>query len=113
MANGTSPTIGITEELKQLTLDIINSNGLAVVNDTTTDVVSIGAGDGPSGPGTTAREVTCAKKCHNRLFCNQILKPNEHCLKRLPLSWSQIFIARLSFENWLQQNIKLNLNAME
>ena len=83
ISNETSPPADVAEEeQQQLTLDIINSNGLVVVNETTTDAISNdGSNDGPSGPGTTAREVTCVKNSQGQIFCYEVLKPDENCLK--------------------------------
>lgn len=45
-----------------------------VVNETTTDVAGNGGGSGaPSGPGTTAREVTCVKIAEDRLSVTKCL----------------------------------------
>ena len=82
VVNETSPSADLMEEQQQLTLDIINSNGLVVVNETTTDVAGNGGGSGgPSGPSTTAREVTCVKNSQGQTFCYEVLKPDENCLK--------------------------------
>lgn len=67
---------------QQLTLDIIDANGLVIVNETTTDAIGDGGGSGgPGGPSTTAREVTCVKNSQGQTFCYEVLKPDEHCLK--------------------------------
>jgi hypothetical protein len=82
VVNGTSPSEDIKEEQQQLTLDIISSNGLVVVNETTTDVAGNGGGSGgPSGPGTAAREVTCVKNSQGQTFCYEVLQTDENCLK--------------------------------
>ena len=68
----------IEEPQEQLTLDIIEANGLEVVNETTTDID--GGGDG-GGDGTTAKEIKCVKNSQGQVFCYEELKPDEVCLK--------------------------------
>jgi len=79
-----SNPVSVTEEeqeQKQLALDIISSNGLAVVNDTA------GAVDGAAGSGsgdevgTAENEVTCVKNAKGDVFCYETLPTIEHCLK--------------------------------
>jgi hypothetical protein len=64
------------EELEQLTLDMIDSEGLAVVNDTA-DV------DGAGGDGTAAKQVVCVENNQGQKFSYEYLKPDENCLERL------------------------------
>jgi len=81
--NETDP-VSVTEEaqeLKQLALDIISSNGLVVVNETG------GAVDGDGGSGTgddggaAEKETTCVKNAKGEIFCYETLPTIEHCLK--------------------------------
>jgi hypothetical protein len=65
------------EQQEQLTLDIINANGLVPVNDTT---VADGNGNG-GGPGTTAREKTCVGNSQGQTFCYEPLPTEQNCLK--------------------------------
>jgi len=76
VVNETSPSADFTEKQQQLTLDIINANGLVPVNDTT-----VADGNGIAGGGTAAREVTCVSNSQGQTFCYEILKPDENCLK--------------------------------
>jgi hypothetical protein len=70
-----SPT---EEQQEQLTLDIIDANGLVIVNETTADV----DGSVVGGNGTmTAKEIKCVKNSQGQTFCYEELKPDEVCLK--------------------------------
>lgn len=65
-------------EQEQLALDIIRSNGLVVVNETTPAL----DGDGGSGAGGAAeKEETCVKNAKGEVFCYETLPTIEHCLK--------------------------------
>jgi len=79
-----SNAISVTEEeqeQKQLALDIISSNGLAVVNDTASAVDgAAGSGSGDE-VGTAENEVTCVKNAKGDVFCYETLPTIEHCLK--------------------------------
>jgi hypothetical protein len=68
----------IEEPQEQLPLDIIEANGLEVVNETTTDIN--GGRDG-GGDGSTAKEIKCVKNSQGQVFCYEELKPDEVCLK--------------------------------
>lgn len=67
------------EEQKQQTMDIISANGLIPVNDTT--VLDDSSNGVEGGDGTNAREVTCVKNNQGQVFCYEVLKPDETCLK--------------------------------
>jgi len=66
---------------RELTMEIINSNGLIPVNDTSSmDKSGVdGVGNGDDSP--TAEKVTCFKNDRGEVFCYEELKPIEHCLK--------------------------------
>jgi len=78
-----SNPVSVTEEeqeQKQLALDIISSNGLVVVNETTPAV----DGDGGSGTGDdvgAAEKEVCVKNAKGDVFCYETLPTIEHCLK--------------------------------
>ncbi|MGB7961247.1 MAG: hypothetical protein WCF46_15275, partial [Nitrososphaeraceae archaeon] len=74
--NNELPASEQEQQQQQLTLDIINANGLVPVNDTT-----VADGNGNAGGGTAAREVTCVSNSQGQTFCYEILKPDENCLK--------------------------------
>jgi len=74
--NNELPASEQEQQQQQLTLDIINANGLVPVNDTT-----VADGNGIAGGGTAAREVTCVSNSQGQTFCYEILKPDENCLK--------------------------------
>ena len=76
-ADETIPESPTEKQQEQLTLDIIDANGLVVVNETTTN---IGGGE-VGGDGTTAKEVKCVKNSQGQTFCYEELKPDEVCLK--------------------------------
>ena len=81
--NETTP-ISVTEkeqEQKQLTLDIISSNGLVVVNETAPAVDGVGSDSGTGNVGATEKEVTCVKNAQGQVFCYETLPTIEHCLK--------------------------------
>jgi outer membrane biosynthesis protein TonB len=81
--NETTP-ISVTEkeqEQKQLTLDIISSNGLVVVNETAPAVDGVGSDSGTGNVGATEKEVTCVKNAQGQVFCYETLPTDEHCLK--------------------------------
>ena len=70
------------QEQKQLVLDIINSNGLVIVNETAPAVDGVGGGSGTGDVGGAAeKEVTCVKNAKGEVFCYETLPTIEHCLK--------------------------------
>ena len=71
------------QEQKQLALDIITSNGLAVVNETFpgVDGDATGSGTGTSNVGNTEKEVTCVKNSQGQVFCYETLPTEENCMK--------------------------------
>ncbi len=66
---------------RELTMEIINSNGLIPVNDTSSRDKSGGDGIGNGDNSPTAEKVTCVKNDRGEVFCYEELKPIEHCLK--------------------------------
>jgi hypothetical protein len=74
----TNETISSTDVMggqEQLTLDIINANGLEVVDEPFGDVGAVG------DDGTTEKEIKCVKNSQGQTFCYEELKPDEVCLK--------------------------------
>jgi hypothetical protein len=70
------------QEQKQLALDIISSNGLVVVNETTSAVDGDdGSGTGDDGGAAAEKETTCVKNAKGEVFCYETLPTIEHCLK--------------------------------
>jgi hypothetical protein len=85
-----NPTVEILSEEQQqeqqqvqreLTMEIINFNGLIPVNDTSSMDKSGGDGVGNGDNSPTAEKVTCVKNDRGEVFCYEELKPIEHCLK--------------------------------
>jgi hypothetical protein len=81
--NETNP-VTVTEEeqeQKQLVFDIISSNGLVVVNETSSAVDGDGGSSTGDDVGTAEKEVTCVKNAKGDVFCYETLPTIEHCLK--------------------------------
>jgi hypothetical protein len=69
------------EQQEQLSLDIINANGLVLLNDTS-GVDGNGDNDGGGGgPSTTSKEITCVGNSQGQTFCYERLPTEENCLK--------------------------------
>lgn len=75
ITNETSPSTNVMGGQEQLTLDIINANGLEVVDEPIIDVGAVG------DDGTTEKEIKCVKNSQGQTFCYEELKPDEVCLK--------------------------------
>jgi hypothetical protein len=75
ITNETSPSTDVIGGQEQLTLDIINANGLEEVDEPIGDVGAVG------DDGTTEKEIKCVKNSQGQTFCYEELKPDEVCLK--------------------------------